>query len=61
MGVTRSLEALMELAKRPGLTHFTSVIPDPALIEEGALARLTKEALKKGRMNTIFMVNHLWV
>jgi 2-aminoadipate transaminase len=48
MGITKSLEALMDLAKRPGLIQFTSGIPDPALIEHGILARLTKDALKEG-------------
>lgn len=48
MGIAKSLEALMELAKRPGLIQFTSGIPDPALIEDGVLARLSKDALKAG-------------
>ncbi len=48
MGIAKSLEALMDLAKRPGLIHFTSGVPDPALLEGGVLARLTKSALKSG-------------
>lgn len=48
MGIAKSLEALMELAKRPGLIQFTSGIPDPALMEEGILTRLTEDALKAG-------------
>ena len=48
MGIAKSLEALMDLAKRPGLIHFTSGIPDPSIMEEGMLTRLTKNALKSG-------------
>lgn len=49
MGIAKSLEALMDLAKRPGLIHFTSGIPDPEIMEEEQLARLTKDALKAGQ------------
>jgi DNA-binding transcriptional MocR family regulator len=48
MGIDKSLEAMMELFKKPGLIQFTSGMPDPALIEEGVLTRLTREALKRG-------------
>lgn len=46
MGIAKSLEALIELAKRPGLIQFTSGMPDPALIENGVLERITKDAFK---------------
>jgi DNA-binding transcriptional MocR family regulator len=49
MGITKSLEALMDLAKRPGLINFTGGMPDPGIMEEGQLARLAKEALKAGQ------------
>ena len=48
MGIAKSLEALMELTKRPGLIHLTSGVPDPALIEDGMLACLAKNAFKSG-------------
>ena len=49
MGISKSLDSLMELAKRPGLISFTSGIPDPELIEEGTLERLVNDALKAGQ------------
>ncbi len=48
MGIAKSLEALMDLAKRPGLIHLTSGVPDPALLENGILTRLTKDTLTSG-------------
>jgi DNA-binding transcriptional MocR family regulator len=49
MGISKSLDSLMELAKRPGLISFTSGIPDPELMEEGVLERLINDALKAGQ------------
>jgi 2-aminoadipate transaminase len=46
MGIAKSLEAMMDLTKRPGLIQFTSGMPDPALIEDETLERLTKDAFK---------------
>ena len=49
MGIAKSLDTLMDLAKKPGLIHFTAGIPDPQLMEEGMLASLVKDALKSGQ------------
>jgi DNA-binding transcriptional MocR family regulator len=49
MGITKSLDALMDLAKRPGLIQFTTGIPDPRIMEQGLLAELAKDALKAGQ------------
>jgi len=43
MGASSSLDALMTLTERPGLIRFTSGVPDPALVEDGLLRRLTQE------------------
>jgi DNA-binding transcriptional MocR family regulator len=49
MGISKSLDSLMELARRPGLISFTSGIPDPELMEEGILEKLVHDALKAGQ------------
>ncbi|MFC1535483.1 PLP-dependent aminotransferase family protein [Thermodesulfobacteriota bacterium] len=49
MGITKSLEDLMDLARRPGLISFTAGIPDPGIMEPGTLDRLVKDALKAGQ------------
>ena len=48
-GITKSFDALMDLAKKPGLIHFTAGIPDPAIMREGLLEMLVKDALKSGQ------------
>ncbi len=48
MGIAKSLEALMDLTKRPGLIHFTSGIPAPALWDQDILSRLAADALSNG-------------
>jgi len=49
MGITKSLDALMELTHRPGLIHFTAGMPDITVMDDGTLEKLTKEALKAGQ------------
>jgi len=46
MGIEKSLEALTILTQRPGLIHFTSGIPDPAISTEGILEQMTQEAFR---------------
>ncbi len=47
-GIAKSLDALMPLARRPGLIQFTSGVPDVSLIRDGLLTELTHKALEKG-------------
>ncbi len=49
MGISRSLQELVALAKRPGLIRFTSGTPDPATIQDGLLQQLANEALQAGQ------------
>ncbi|MCP4690837.1 MAG: PLP-dependent aminotransferase family protein [Desulfobacterales bacterium] len=49
MGIAKSLDALTVLTERPGLIHFTSGVPDPALASDGVLERLTRDAFKAGQ------------
>ncbi len=46
MGIARSLNELMALAKRPGLIQFTSGVPDPGLLREGVLKDLVQDTLQ---------------
>ena len=46
MGIARSLDSLSVLLEKPGLIKFTSGIPDPGIIENGVLSKLTNNALK---------------
>jgi 2-aminoadipate transaminase len=49
MGIARSLQELMALAKRPGLIRFTGGIPDPQTIRDGLLETLVHDALQAGQ------------
>lgn len=49
MGIARSLNELMALAKRPGLIQFTSGLPDPDSSRDGVLAELVHDALQSGQ------------
>ncbi len=49
MGMAKSLDDLMELARRPGLIQFASGLPDPSLVRDGVLEELTLDALKAGQ------------
>jgi 2-aminoadipate transaminase len=49
MGIARSLNELMALAKRPGLIRFTSGIPDPQTVRDGILEELVHDALQAGQ------------
>lgn len=49
MGIARSLQELMALAKRPGLIRFTSGIPDPQTVRAGILEELVHDALHAGQ------------
>lgn len=49
MGITRSLNELLALAKRPGLIQFTQGTPDPATVRDGLLAELVQQALQAGQ------------
>lgn len=46
MGIEKSLNDLLALAKRPGLIQFTSGVPDPDLLKPGQIKDLLQEALK---------------
>ncbi len=49
MGIARSLNELMALAKRPGLIRFTSGVPDPEALRDGILNDLVHDALQAGQ------------
>lgn len=49
MGIARSLNELMALAKRSGLIRFTSGTPDPNTVRDGLLAELVHDALQAGQ------------
>jgi DNA-binding transcriptional MocR family regulator len=49
MGISRSLQELVALAKRPGLIRFTSGIPAPDTVQDGLLEQLAQDALKAGQ------------
>jgi 2-aminoadipate transaminase len=49
MGIARSLNELMALAKRPGLIRFTGGIPDPQTVRDGVLKDLVQDALQAGQ------------
>lgn len=49
MGIARSLNELMALAKRPGLIQFTAGVPDSATPRDGILEELVQKALKAGQ------------
>ncbi len=49
MGIARSLNELMVLAKRPGLIQFTSGVPDPGVMRDGLLGDLVQEAFQAGQ------------
>ncbi len=46
MGIAKSLNDLVLLAKRPGLIQFTSGVPDVEIVREGILSDLTQDALQ---------------
>jgi DNA-binding transcriptional MocR family regulator len=46
MGIEKSLNDLLALAKRPGLIQFTSGVPDPGLLKDGLIKDLLQDALK---------------
>jgi 2-aminoadipate transaminase len=48
MGISRSLSELLSLAERPGMISFVHGVPNTSVIEEGTLARLAEQALRKG-------------
>ncbi len=47
MGIAQSLNELMVLARRPGIIAFTSGVPDPGLIREGAFNAVVQDAMQK--------------
>ncbi|MCP4400156.1 MAG: PLP-dependent aminotransferase family protein [bacterium] len=49
MGVARSLNELMALAKRPGLIQFTRGVPEGSTLRNGMLEELVADALQAGQ------------
>ena len=49
MGVARSLNELMALAKRPGLIQFTRGVPEGSTLRDGVLKELVADALQAGQ------------
>ena len=49
MGVARSLNELMALAKRPGLIQFTRGVPEGGTLRNGVLNELVSDALQAGQ------------
>ena len=47
MGLSKSLDSLWPLARKPGLIQFVSGVPDPSIANNNILKKLTTSALKK--------------